>query len=88
MALSGPALDANAREAWSIEPSRRCVVPPCAFEIQPPRPSSRTVVLRFTPAEWRHLLEDASFLSERDNCYSPRRLMGLPVEIVPDHRVG
>jgi hypothetical protein len=44
--------------------------------------------LRFTPAEWRCLLEDVSFLRDRDNSYAPRRLMGLPVEIVPDHRFG
>ncbi len=44
-------------------------------------------VLRFTPAEWRVLLEDRSFLSDADNAYSPpRRLMGIPVRIVPDHR--
>jgi hypothetical protein len=45
--------------------------------------------LRFTPAEWRVLLEDRSFLEEPDNSYGPeRRLMGLPVKIVPDHRFG
>ena len=44
--------------------------------------------LRFTPAEWRVLLEDRSFLDEPDNDFAPRRLMGLPVEIVPDHRKG
>jgi hypothetical protein len=45
--------------------------------------------LRFTPAEWRVLLEDRSFLEEPDNSYAPeRRLMGLPVKIVPDHRFG
>jgi hypothetical protein len=42
--------------------------------------------LRFTPAEWRHLLEDPAFLKQGDNSFSPpRRLMGLSVEIVPDH---
>ncbi len=42
--------------------------------------------LRFTPAEWRHVLEDPSFLADRGNSYcAPRRLMGVPVEIVPDH---
>jgi hypothetical protein len=70
----------------------RRVVPPCAFEIQTyplsgPL-SGRKIALRFTPAEWRHLLEDASFLRDCDNGYAPRRLMGLPVEIVPDHRFG
>lgn len=45
--------------------------------------------LKFTPAEWRVLLEDRSFLEEADNSYAPeRRLMGLPVQIVPDHRLG
>ena len=44
------------------------------------------VALRFTPAEWRHVLEDPAFLADRANSYrAPRRLMGLPVEIVPDH---
>jgi hypothetical protein len=46
-------------------------------------------VLRFTPAEWRVLLEDRSFLKDPDNSYAePRRLMGLPVVIVPDHWIG
>jgi hypothetical protein len=43
---------------------------------------------RFTPAEWRRVLADAAFLREPGNSYRPRRLMGLPVEIVPDHRVA
>jgi hypothetical protein len=34
------------------------------------------------------VLEDAAFLRDGDNSYAPRRLMGLPVEIVPDHRFG
>jgi len=42
--------------------------------------------LAFTPAEWRSLLEDPAFLSDQDNRYSvPRRLLELPVKIVPDH---
>ena len=46
-------------------------------------------VLHFTPAEWRAILEDESFLDERDNRYRvPRRLMGLEVAIVPDHGFG
>lgn len=47
----------------------------------------RSVVykLRFTPAEWRSLLNDSSFLRDPDNDFHPRKLMGLPVEIVPDH---
>lgn len=45
--------------------------------------------LRFTPAEWRALLEDAGFLTDKDNSYRlPRRLMGVAVQIVPDHRFG
>jgi len=44
--------------------------------------------LTFTPAEWRHILEDIDFLSDPDNQYAvPRRLMGLRVEIVPDHDI-
>ncbi len=43
-------------------------------------------ILHFTPAEWRALLQDAGFLRDPDNSYRPRRLMGLPVAIVPDHR--
>ena len=39
-----------------------------------------------TPAEWHRLLADQSFLSDPDNSFSPRRLMGVPVEIIPDHR--
>lgn len=50
------------------------------------RPTS-AFTLRFTPAEWRSLLHDESFLRDPDNSFSPRRLMGLPVEIVPDHRL-
>jgi hypothetical protein len=42
--------------------------------------------LTFTPAEWRHILADRDFLDDPDNRYSvPRRLMGLAVQIVPDH---
>jgi hypothetical protein len=41
---------------------------------------------RLTPAEWRQLLADGSFLSDPDNSIRPRRLMGVPVQIVPDHR--
>ncbi len=46
----------------------------------------RRFVLRFTPAEWRHLLEDESFLRDAGNSFLPRRLMDIPVQIVPDHR--
>ena len=44
-----------------------------------------TLTLHFTPAEWRALLEDSGFVRDPDNSYRPRRLMGLPVAIVPDH---
>jgi len=59
---------------------------PADFETD--RRPSRAFALHFTPAEWRALLEDESFLRERDNSYRPRRFMGVPVEIVPDHRFG
>jgi hypothetical protein len=50
---------------------------------------ARPLPLRFTPAEWRYLLEDPSFLEQPDNSYTePRCLMGLPVLIVPDHSLG
>jgi hypothetical protein len=43
--------------------------------------------LMFTPAEWRSILEDREFLEDEDNSYRvPRRLMGLPVQIIPDHQ--
>lgn len=41
---------------------------------------------RLTPAEWRQVLADGSFLSDPDNSIRPRRLMGVPVQIIPDHR--
>ncbi len=45
--------------------------------------------LRFTPREWRLLLEDPAFLNDQDNRYlTPRRFMGADVEIVPDHQFG
>jgi hypothetical protein len=49
--------------------------------------STSAFTLRFTPAEWRSLLHDESFLRDPENSFFPRRLMGLPVEIVPDHRL-
>ena len=42
---------------------------------------------RLTPAEWRQVLADGSFLRDPDNSIRPRRLMGVPVEIIPDHRL-
>jgi len=87
-ALSSPAPDANSRDIRRVERSRRRIVPASAFEVRPQPRSNGKLALRFTPAEWRALLRDASFLRDRDNSYAPRRLMGLPVEIVPDHRFG
>ncbi|MDB5427287.1 MAG: hypothetical protein JWR47_2799 [Phenylobacterium sp.] len=56
---------------------------------QTDRSSDSGVALRFTPAEWRAVLEDRGFLASGDNRFeSPRKLMGVPVEIVPDHRFG
>ena len=41
--------------------------------------------LRFTPAEWHNLLQDPSFLEQPDNAGAgPRRLMGVPVTIIPE----
>jgi hypothetical protein len=52
-------------------------------------PSGATPVLTFTPAEWRAIIEDPTFLRHPDNCYTnPRRLLGLPVRIVPDRGPG
>lgn len=48
----------------------------------------RSFILRLTPAEWREVLKDGSFLRDPDNSCHPRRLMGLPVQIVPDHKVA
>jgi hypothetical protein len=51
-------------------------------------PSQRPhpTLLMFTPAQWRHILEDRDFLRDPDNRYAiPRKLMGVPVAIVPDH---
>lgn len=45
-------------------------------------------VLHFTPGEWRAILEDPTFLRDHDNDFRPRRLLGLEVRIVPDHRFG
>ena len=46
----------------------------------------KAYALHLTPAEWHRVLADQSFLSDPDNSFSPRRLMGVPVEIIPDHR--
>lgn len=50
--------------------------------------AGRTYAFRLTPAEWRAVLADESFLRDPGNSYLPRRLMGVPVEIVPDHRAA
>ena len=53
------------------------------------RPCDDAYALRFTPAEWRCVLEDEAFLEDKDNRYCPpRRLMGVEVRIVPDHGFG
>jgi hypothetical protein len=53
------------------------------------REAESKFAFHFTPAEWRHVLEDARFLRDWDNSYrTPRRLMGVPVEIVPSHEFG
>lgn len=42
-------------------------------------------VLKFTPPEWRAVLEQRSFLDRPDNRFQhPRRLFGTPVVIIPD----
>ncbi|HLZ82292.1 MAG TPA: hypothetical protein VKQ54_01915 [Caulobacteraceae bacterium] len=49
-----------------------------------PQKRSRRFSFRFTPAEWRRLLDDPAFLTDPDNSWrSPRRLMGVAVEIIP-----
>jgi hypothetical protein len=51
------------------------------------RPAKRSIyTLHFTPAEWRQVIDDVRFLLDAGNSYRPRRLMGIPVEIIPDHR--
>jgi hypothetical protein len=50
--------------------------------------SKQIYAFRLTPAEWRRILADEDFLRDPDNSWRPRRLMGVPVEIVPDHRTG
>lgn len=55
-------------------------------EQQARRSDRQTYTLRFTPAEWRQVIDDVRFLLDAGNSYRPRRLMGVPVEIIPDHR--
>jgi hypothetical protein len=53
------------------------------------RSADGRAALHFTPAEWHALLADRGFLRSDDNSFeAPRRLMGVPVEIVPDHGFG
>jgi hypothetical protein len=54
---------------------------------QTARAAKPAYVFRLTPAEWRSVIEDETFLNDPDNSYQPRRLMGVPVEIVPDQPV-
>ena len=57
------------------------------WNLETPRETTR-FALRLTPAEWRMLLEANGFLRDEDNSYRPRRLLGVAVEIVPDHSFG
>jgi len=51
------------------------------------RAAKPVYAFRLTPAEWRSVIQDETFLKEPGNSYQPRRLMGVPVEIVPDQPV-
>jgi hypothetical protein len=42
-------------------------------------------VVRFTPSQWRAILESHDFLERPDNCFQhPRRFQGARVQIIPD----
>jgi len=42
-------------------------------------------VLRFTPSQWRVILDRQDFLERPDNCFQhPRRFQGAQVQIIPD----
>ncbi len=42
-------------------------------------------VLRFTPSQWRAILESHGFLDRPDNRFQhPRRFLGARVQIIPD----
>jgi hypothetical protein len=43
---------------------------------------TRRFCFRFTPAEWRAIIDDEDFLRDGDNNYQPRKLMGVDVEII------
>ncbi|MDP3660611.1 hypothetical protein [Phenylobacterium sp.] len=53
-----------------------------------PERDPQEFALRLTPAEWRRMLEAHDFLKGEHNSYRPRRLLGVVVEIVPDHSFG
>jgi hypothetical protein len=63
-------------------------MPSLAETFETDRPPGRPFSLHFTPAEWRVIIEDPDFLAGLGNAYQPRRLWGLAVKIVPDHRFG
>jgi hypothetical protein len=42
-------------------------------------------VVRFTPSQWRTILESHGFLDRPDNRFQhPRRFLGASVQIIPD----
>jgi hypothetical protein len=42
-------------------------------------------VIRFTPSQWRAILESHGFLDRPDNRFQhPRRFLGASVQIIPD----
>jgi len=50
----------------------------------PPR-SKAQGILRFTPSQWRAILESHGFLDRPDNRFQhPRRFLGASVQIIPD----
>jgi hypothetical protein len=57
-------------------------------DIQGAAQTGQAYRFRFTPAEWRWVLEDEDFLTQPDNSYNPRRWLGVPVEIIPPHPLG
>jgi hypothetical protein len=59
-----------------------------ASTFEPDRLPGQAFALHFTPAEWRLIIEDPDFLVGLGNAWAPRRLWGLAVKIVPDHRFG
>ena len=64
-------------------------MPELASGFETDRRADGPAVLHFTPSEWRSILEDPAFLGDGDNDYrAPRRLLGVEVRIVPDHRFG